>query len=108
MCLIAIRRAALPPQHMLIGVLTVRIEIAGSESLKDKRMVVRSLVSRVRDKLNVSAAEVADLDLWQRATLGFVIVSNDQAHNDQVLEKVVRVIESEPRCAVLEVERETI
>jgi hypothetical protein len=93
---------------MTIGVLTVRIELAGSESLKDKRAVVRGLVTRVRDKMNVSAAEVDDLDLWQRATLAFVIVSNDGAHNDQVLEKVVRLIESEPRCRVLEVERESV
>jgi uncharacterized protein YlxP (DUF503 family) len=93
---------------MLIGLLTVQIEVAGAESLKDKRMVVRSLITRIRDKMNVSAAEVDDLDLWQRATLGFAVVSNDGAHNDQVLEKVVRLIENEHRCAVLDVERESI
>jgi len=93
---------------MLVGLLTVRIEVAGSESLKDKRMVVRSLITRIRDKMNVSAAEVGDLDLWQRAMLGFAVVSNDGAHNDQVLEKVVHLIENDPRCAVLEVDRESV
>jgi uncharacterized protein YlxP (DUF503 family) len=93
---------------MLIGVLTVRIEIGESQSLKDKRMVVRSLITRIRDKLNVSAAEVDDLDVWQRATMGFAVISNDGAHNDQVLDKVVRLIENEPRCTVLDIEHESI
>jgi uncharacterized protein YlxP (DUF503 family) len=93
---------------MHIGLLTARIEIAGSESLKDKRQVVRSLITRIRDKINVSAAEVEDLDLWQAATLAFVVVSNDVVHNDQTLEKVAHMIENEPRCHLLGVERENL
>lgn len=93
---------------MTIGLLTVRLDISAAQSLKDKRQVVKSLLTRIRDKFNVSAAEVDDLDLWQRATLAFAIVSNDPAHNDRVLENVVSLIEREPQCAVLVVERETV
>jgi len=93
---------------MLVGLLTVRIEISAAQSLKDKRQVVKSLITRIRDKMNVSAAEVDDLDLWQRATLGFATVSNDGPRNDQVLERVVHMIESDPECTVLEIEREVV
>ena len=93
---------------MTIGLLTVRLDIAASQSLKDKRQVVKSLLTRIRNKFNVSAAEVDDLDLWQRATLGFAIVSNDTAHNDRVLENLISLLEREPECAVLNVERETV
>ena len=93
---------------MSIGSLTVRIEIPGAQSLKDKRQVVRSLLEIVRRKFNVSAAEVDQLDAWQRATLAFVIVSNDGAFNDQVLAKVIDTIEAEPRSLVLGIEQETI
>jgi uncharacterized protein len=93
---------------MLIGLLTVQIEISASQSLKDKRQVVRSLITRIRDKNNVAAAEVDDLDSWQRATLGFATVSNDGPRNDQVLERVLNMIEREPECTVLTVEREVV
>ncbi len=93
---------------MHIGALTVEIDIPGSESLKDKRQVVRSLITRIRDKINVSAAEVGELDKWQRATLAFVVVSNEQAHADQVLEKVTHMIEAEPMCDVIGIEREML
>lgn len=93
---------------MLAGLLTVRIEIAASQSLKDKRQVVKSLITRIRDKNNVAAAEVGDLDSWQVATLGFAAVANEGARIDQVLERVVSVIEREPQCSVLSVERENV
>jgi uncharacterized protein YlxP (DUF503 family) len=93
---------------MLVGLLTVRIDIPAAQSLKDKRQVVKSLITRIREKNNVSAAEVDELDSWQRATLGFATVSNDGPRNDQVLERVVSIIEREPECTVLEIERESV
>lgn len=93
---------------MHIAALTVEIEIAGADSLKDKRQVVKSLLARVRDKFNVSAAEVDQLDIWRRATLGFAVVSNDNAFIDQVLEKLVDTIEAEPSCVVLDYQRENL
>ena len=93
---------------MHIGALTVTIDIPGSQSLKDKRHVVRGLLESIRGKFNVSAAEVGELDMWQRATLAFVIVSNDTSFVDQVLAKVADTIESEPRCSILNTEQERL
>lgn len=78
---------------MVVGVCTVQLEIFGSDSLKGKRHVIKPILARVRDNFNVSAAEVDDLDAWQRATLAFACVSNDANYAHGLLEKVVDYIE---------------
>ncbi|HEY3332290.1 MAG TPA: DUF503 domain-containing protein [Capsulimonadaceae bacterium] len=93
---------------MHIGSLTVTLAIPGAQSLKDKRHVVRGLLESVRGKFNVSAAEVGELDLWQRATLAFVVVANEASFVDKVLAKVVDTIESEPECNVLQIDQEQL
>ena len=91
---------------MIIGVASVELIIPESNSLKDKRQVLRSLLEGVRQRFNVSAAEVEHQDLWRRAGLGFACVSNDQQFTDQVLSKVLSWIEQNPRVNVVNVEIE--
>jgi uncharacterized protein YlxP (DUF503 family) len=78
---------------MVIGALEVNLLIGGAQSLKDKRMVLRSLKDRIRRTFNVSVAEVEDNDKWQSGVLGIVTVSNDKAHANEVLSKVVNFVE---------------
>lgn len=85
---------------MIVGLCTVVLEIAESDSLKDKRQVVKSLLDQLRNKFNVTAAEVGDQDQWRHATLGIANVSNDAVFTNQVLNKVMDTIESNPRVAV--------
>jgi len=61
-------------------------------SLKDKRGVVKSISARVKNKFDVSVAEVGDHDLWQLATLGICCISNDKRYTNEVLSKVVNFI----------------
>ena len=63
-----------------------------NQSLKDKRKVLKSVISRVRNSYNVAIAEVDDQDTWQLATLGIACVSNDAQQNNKVLSKVVDFI----------------
>jgi uncharacterized protein YlxP (DUF503 family) len=74
-----------------IGVLTLELRIESSHSLKEKRQVVQSLKERLRHKFNVSVAEIAHQDLWQRATVAAVTVSSDR----ETAEKVLRSVEEE-------------
>jgi uncharacterized protein YlxP (DUF503 family) len=69
--------------------------MAENGSLKDKRMVVRSVVQRVRNRFNVAVAEVDTQDVWQVATLGIVCMSDDRRHANEIMSKVVAFIESE-------------
>jgi hypothetical protein len=85
---------------MHIGVLTLYLSIEAADSLKDKRQAVRSLVAHLRNKFNVSVAEVDDLDVWRRATIGVAVVSNDQRFANQVLSKVVDHVENDWRVVL--------
>jgi uncharacterized protein len=77
---------------MVIGHLSIELHIPAARSLKEKRMVLRSVKDRVR-KFNVAVAEVEHNDLWQRAGLSVVTVSNEEKHADQELAAVVNEIE---------------
>ena len=85
---------------MHVGVLQVEISIPDAMSLKDKRQVVKSLAAHIRNKFNVSVAEVDDLDVWRRATLGVAVVSNEAKFANQVLSKVVDHVESDFRVVL--------
>lgn len=78
---------------MHIGVCTLHLRLTGSHSLKEKRRVVKSIKDRVRNKFNVSIAEVDALDNWQWATIGIACVSNDSGFANSVLSNVVNFIE---------------
>jgi uncharacterized protein YlxP (DUF503 family) len=73
---------------MPIGLLTLEIHIPDARSLKDKRQVLRSLKDRLRSRFNVAIAEMDHQDTWQRAQIGIVSLSNDQAHLEQSLRAV--------------------
>jgi uncharacterized protein YlxP (DUF503 family) len=69
---------------MRVAVLRVELHIPHSQSLKDKRMVLRRVKDRLQ-KLNVAVAEVEHQDAWQRAGLGIVAVSTTTVHVEQQL-----------------------
>ncbi len=93
---------------MHIGTLTLVLHLHDTHSLKDKRQIVKSLVETTRQKFNISIAEIEDLDNWRRATIGMACVSNDGAHVNRVLDKVLDTIESNPAYDVGEVEMEML
>lgn len=73
---------------MVIGLLTLELHFPGARSLKDKRQALRSLEQRIRNRFNVSIAEVEHQDLWQRARLAVVSVNTDHTHLESTLESV--------------------
>jgi uncharacterized protein YlxP (DUF503 family) len=75
-----------------VGIVKVRLRLPDNLSLKGKRQVVKSLTSRIKNKFNVSVAEVEDNDLWQLATIGIVFVSNDKRFTNEVLSKAVELV----------------
>ena len=83
---------------MHIGVCTLYLSIPEADSLKDKRQVIRSLCAKLRNKFNVSVAEVDDLDIWRQATVAVVVVSNDQKFANQVLSQAVNHVEDDFRA----------
>ena len=71
-----------------IGILTLELRLEHSHSLKEKRHVVDSLKNRLRNKFNVSVAEIDHQDLWQRAALAAVTVSSSREFAGKILQSV--------------------
>ena len=70
----------------VIGILTLEIYVEQSFSLKDKRHVVKSLKDRLRERFNVSIAEIGGLDSWSNSTVSIVTVASDRVFAEKVLQ----------------------
>jgi uncharacterized protein len=79
---------------MVVSVMTVDMRLPGVTSLKGKRHVIRSIKDNVRNKFNVSIAETAFQDMWQRAQLGVSAVSGDRLFIEKELARIIKLIES--------------
>jgi len=78
---------------MNAGIFKIKIHIPENHSLKEKRRIVKSLMSRLRNQYNISIAEVDDHDLWQIATIGISCISNSNNHVDQIINNIIKYIE---------------
>ena len=74
----------------MIAFLILELRIEAAQSLKDKRQVVRSLKDRLRARFNVSIAELDSSNLWNRATLGVVSISDSRDYLDGLMKNVER------------------
>ena len=94
---------------MHVGICKIHFRLPENSSLKGKRQVVKPIVARIRNKFNVSVAEVDNLDRWQLATLGICCVSNDSRYTNEVLSRVVTfVINSRFEVEILDYEIEIL
>jgi uncharacterized protein YlxP (DUF503 family) len=91
---------------MVVGVMRWELSLPGCSSLKEKRMVVRSLKDRIHHRFKVSVAETDHQDVWTRAQLAVAVVSNDAGHADEVLDQVDRMVAQNGRALVLDRKRE--
>jgi len=77
---------------MNVGICRIDLRLPQNLSLKGKRQVLKSVVTRVSNKFNVSIAEVDNHDAWQLATLGICCVSNNTRYTNEVLSKAVEFV----------------
>lgn len=87
---------------MTIGFCHLDLYLPECASLKQKRSVIKSITVRTRNKFNVSVSELGDNERWQRAQLGVATVTNDSRYANQILSKVVDLIEREDRLIVVD------
>ncbi len=79
---------------MHVGICTIELRLPGNSSLKGKRSIIKSIVSRVGREFNVSIAEVDAQNQWKRAVLGVACVSSSASYAHGQLERIVQWIES--------------
>jgi uncharacterized protein len=93
---------------MVIAYAVFDVHLPGCRGLKDKRMIVRSLKSRLKNEFEVSAAEVGSQDLLQRAQIGVAAVGPDQAPLDALLQHILHFVEQNVDGELLDVHNEFI
>ena len=91
---------------MIVKTLEIELYLAHSNSLKDKRRILKSIIDRLRQRFNVSIAEIDDLDDFRYATLGIVTISNNQSYVDTILDKSLNYIESNYEIEIIKVLKE--
>ena len=87
---------------MIVGLCRIEVFIPESRSLKAKRQVIKGLKDRIRNRFNVSVAEVDHQSLWQRVTLGLALVSDEKGYIDRTLQQILNLVHAEPRLQVLD------
>ena len=87
---------------IIVGLCTVELFIPESQSLKDKRQVLLSLKDRLREKFNLSVAEVDGQELWQKAVLGLVCVANEGRYVNQVCDQALNLIRNVPAVEIVQ------
>ena len=93
---------------MVIAYAVFDLHLPGCRGLKEKRMIVKSLKTRIRNDFEVSAAEVDGQDLLQRAQIGVAAVGPEQAPLDALLQHVLRFVEENLDGEILEYRNEFI
>jgi uncharacterized protein YlxP (DUF503 family) len=77
---------------MNVGVCQIQLRLPENQSLKGKRRVIKSIITRIHNKFNIAVAEVDNQDSWQLATLGLTCVSNHRSYDNETLSNAIRFI----------------
>jgi len=94
---------------MHVSVCQIELRLPENQSLKGKRRVIKSIITRLQNRYKVSVAEVDNQNLWQLATLGIACVSNHRRHADETLSNVVKfIVQNYPDVELLSSEIETL
>ncbi|MFB5660523.1 DUF503 domain-containing protein [Alteribacillus sp. HJP-4] len=90
----------------MIGAVHCECMIYNAQSLKEKRSVLKSVVTRLRQKLNVSVSEMDHHDLWQRTAISIVCISNSRQEAEKELQKALELIDRYPELERTETDYE--
>ena len=93
-------------EHMKIAVMTFRLHAPWVHSLKEKRMIVRSLVAKLQNKFHVSAAEVDEQDTHQIIVIGVAGIVPHNALADSMMDEISQFVEDNTEAEILDEMRE--
>jgi uncharacterized protein YlxP (DUF503 family) len=93
---------------MIVGSGLITLRLHDCRSLKAKRKVVKSMISRLRNNFNASVAEVGSNDIYQKAEIGFSLVGNDTALINSKIDKIFNLAEDMGLAEIVDTEMEII
>ena len=91
---------------MRIAVMTFRLHAPWVHSLKEKRMIVKSIIAKLQNKFHVSAAEIDEQDVHQIIVIGVAAVVPHNAMADSLMEKMFLFVEENTEAEIIDEERE--
>ena len=91
---------------MKIAVITFRLHAPWVHSLKEKRMIVKSLIAKLQNKFHVSAAEIDEQDTHQIAVIGVAAIVPYNAEADSLMEKISLFVEENTEAEIIDEEWE--
>jgi len=91
---------------MLVGTLTIQMNLSGIGSLKDKRKIVKSLIGRLQSRFNFSVSEVASHDSKLMAVIGIAVVSNDGVFIQKQMDKAIDFARKDGRFYIGDTQQE--
>ena len=93
---------------MKIATITFRLRVPWVHSLKEKRMIVKSLVAKLQNKFHVSAAEIDEQDVHQIIVIGVASIVPHNAMADSLMDEISEFVESNTEAEIVEETREVI
>lgn len=91
---------------MRIAVLEIRLYAPWVHSLKEKRMVVKSLLAKVQNRFRVSASEVEEQDVHQTIVIGVASIAAHHAQADSIMDEIIRFVEDNTEAEIVGISRE--
>lgn len=93
---------------MKVLLLKITLRASWVHSLKEKRMVVKSIVQRLKNKFNLSVAEVAEQDIHQIIVIGIAAICGSSAQVDSTMENVINFVEGNTDAEIIDIQRDDI
>lgn len=93
---------------MMVGTMSITLEAPWVNSLKEKRTIVKSICAKVRNKFNVSIAEIDAQDVHQTIIIGVACIANKVNLVDSILDNVINFIETNTEAEIRVVHREIL
>jgi uncharacterized protein YlxP (DUF503 family) len=93
---------------MVVGIGNITFRLHACRSLKEKRKVVKSIVTRIRNHFNASVAEVGSNDVYQRAEIGIALVGNDSGFINSKIDKIFNFAEELGLAEIIDTDLEII
>lgn len=93
---------------MVVGLGSITFRLHDCRSLKGKRKIVKSIISRLRNNFNVSVAEIEANDIYQKAVIGFALVGNDRKVINSKIDKIFNLADELNLAEIVDSEMEII
>ncbi|GAA0084276.1 DUF503 domain-containing protein [Clostridium sp. MB05] len=93
---------------MRVLVMSINLRASWVHSLKEKRMVVRSITQKLKNKFNISVSEISDQDIHQSIVIGISGICATNAQVDSTMENIINFIEENTDAELIKIDKEVI